>query len=480
MADLLVFVGGRLAGEIAAPANSVEFRYDGNYLRDPRNTPLSLSAPLGRETYEVGRWIDGLLPDNIEVRRRWAARSGAPSARPVDLLSTLIGLDCAGAVQFCGPGNESALHSRYSGLEPQSERQIADWIRRARQDWSAWEGLGSRGQFSLAGAQAKCAVHWDGTRWSAPYGDIPTTHILKPGVANYTDAEVVEHVCLVAARRLGLEAAPTELMRFESERVVVVARFDRTWEGDTIRRRHQEDVCQALGLDPERKYQTLGGPAPHEITDLLRRESTNSRADVERFCDALIYNWAIAAPDAHAKNYSLVLDGSDVHLAPLYDVISFLPCAQSDLLDLHTAMSFSGDHSVRAMDTPTAWRVAAQAMGLDPDTTIDRAAEILRRTPSAISDAIDGLSGEDRSSRTLLPLQHSAQALADQVLERFTSAPAWDPPRGRSPQGRATARTSSVICGANLPSGGICGRRLLSRPCPLHPDSLGSRAISDA
>jgi len=142
VADLLVFLEGKLAGEIsAAPANSVEFRYDDTYLRNPRNTPLSLSAPLGRGTYEMRQWLDGLLPDNIAVRRRWAARRGASSARPLDLLSTSIGLDCAGAVQFSRPGAEGVLHARASGLEPQSERQIADWIRAARQDWSAWEGL---------------------------------------------------------------------------------------------------------------------------------------------------------------------------------------------------------------------------------------------------------------------------------------------------------------------------------------------------
>lgn len=479
MTGLLVFVEGRLAGQVSRGAGaSVVFRYDGAYLRDPRSTPLSLSAPLGRGTHEVGHWLDGLLPDNIAVRRRWASRSGASSARPMDLLGTPIGLDCAGAAQFCRPGDEEALHARASGLEPLSERQVADWIRRARQDWSAWEGPGSRGQFSLAGAQAKCAVHWDGRRWSAPYGNVPTTHILKPGVANHTDAEVVEHVCLAAARRLGLDAATSELMRFESERVVVVARFDRTRQGDAIRRRHQEDLCQALGLDPELKYQMLGGPAPQDIAGLLRRESTDSRADVERLRDALIYNWAIAAPDAHAKNYSVLLDGPDVRLAPLYDVISFLPYARSGPLDLHTAMSFGGDHSVGAMGTPDAWRTAGRLLGLDPEATADRAAELLRLVPAAIGDAIDGLAGEDRPSRALPPLRRAAQALADRILGRLSAAPAPGPAAGRDAQRCGPARTSSVLCGAGLSNGGVCRRRLLSRPCPLHPDSTGSRQIS--
>jgi len=86
-----------------------------------------------------------------------------------------------------------------------------------------------------------------------------------------------------------------------------------------------------------------------EVADLLRRESTDARAAVERFCDALIYNWALAAPDAHAKNYSLILDGSDVHLAPLYDVISFLPYAQRDLRVVPIGSLASADNEIETV-----------------------------------------------------------------------------------------------------------------------------------
>ena len=478
MADLLVFIEGRFAGEITAGAgNTAELRYDGSYLRKPRNTPLSLSAPLGHGHHEVGRWLDGLLPDSTTVRRRWAGKHRAATAMPVDLLSTPIGLDCAGAVQFCPPGDEDSLGVRSSGLEPQSEHEIAEWIRLARKDWSAWEGLGSRGQFSLAGAQAKCAAHWDGAQWHVPYGDIPTTHILKPGAENYTDAEVVEHVCLTAARHLGIEAASTELAWFESERVVVVTRFDRSWGGGTLQRRHHEDICQAMRLDPEQKYQAYGGSTPEEIAALMWQESTDAHDDLSRFFDALVYNWAIAAPDAHAKNYSLVLDGTDVHLTPLYDVISLLPYAQSDLLQLRTAMSFSDDFALRAMGHPSAWEDAGRALGIDPDWAGDRAVEVLRRTPSAISDVIDGLTPEDRRSRTLLPLSLAAKSLSDQLLTECASGrSSWDPVRGHRQRTQAAAR-KAVVCGAELPAGGACARRLLSKPCPLHPTSTGSRNV---
>ena len=105
-----------------------------------------------------------------------------------------------------------------------------------------------------------------------------------------------------------------------------------------------------------------------------------------------------------------------MQLAPLYDVISFLPYTQGDLLDLRVAMSFGDDHSVGAMAAPDAWRTAGRMLGIDPDMVADRAADLLRRTPSAMNDAVDALSAEDRSSRAVLPLLRSAQRLADQVL----------------------------------------------------------------
>jgi len=41
---------------------------------------------------------------------------------------------------------------------------------------------------------------------------------------------------------------------------------------------------------------------------------------VNRFVDALAYNWIIRGTDAHAKNYSVLLSGSQVRLARLYDI----------------------------------------------------------------------------------------------------------------------------------------------------------------
>jgi hypothetical protein len=64
---------------------------------------------------------------------------------------------------------------------------------------------------------------------------------------------------------------------------------------------------------------------------------------VWRFVDALIWNWLIGGTDAHAKNYSLLMAGDQVRLAPLYDIASALPYGMHER-KLRFAMKLGGDY----------------------------------------------------------------------------------------------------------------------------------------
>ena len=108
-------------------------------------------------------------------------------------------------------------------------------------------------------------------------------------------------------------------------------RFDRYRDkrDGLIKRIHQEDCCQALGVHPNRKYQSEGGPGIPEIMDLLRFTKAPD-IDRDRFMRAQAFNGLIGGTDAHAKNYSILYEpGGAFRLMPLYDLISFLPYHQS-------------------------------------------------------------------------------------------------------------------------------------------------------
>jgi serine/threonine-protein kinase HipA len=84
-------------------------------------------------------------------------------------------------------------------------------------------------------------------------------------------------------------------------------------------------MCQAMSVYPTKKYESSGGPTAVRIASLLATRSSASVDDVRSFVRAVAYNYLIGAPDAHAKNYSVLLAGSEVRSAPLYDVASAFP-----------------------------------------------------------------------------------------------------------------------------------------------------------
>src|SRR5262249_57395783 len=105
---------------------------------------------------------------------------------------------------------------------------------------------------------------------------------------------------------------------------LLVQRYDRTNVADRWRRLHQEDYCQALGKPPSAKYEGnrtgIPGPTLKDIFQLTRRHLPS--IDIVRLLDMVIFNVLTCNTDAHAKNYSIMIRGNGVSLAPTYDMSS--------------------------------------------------------------------------------------------------------------------------------------------------------------
>lgn len=386
MSDQLeVLVHGVSAGLVTRDAGGrLRFEYRETYCRKDA-TPLSLSMPVQLRDWahrEVHPWLRGLLPDNENVLARWGRQFQVSPSSPFGLLGTPIGRDCAGAVQFRRQGADPASVSSIDWID---EAEVARRIRELQTDHAAWTPRSATsGQFSLAGAQAKMALRLEGDRWGVPSGDEPTTHILKPAISGLVDHDINEHLCLAAASALGLGAARSSVRRFEDEAALVVERYDRVEVAGRLVRVHQEDFCQALGVQPEAKYQNEGGPSPAAIAKLLRA-SLPARAATEAvwsFAEGLAWNWLVAGTDAHAKNYSVLLAGSDVAFAPLYDIASALPYGRHER-EMKLAMKIGGKYDVHlAYNT---WRRAAKELGLPADALEARVKELATYAPDAFS-----------------------------------------------------------------------------------------------
>jgi serine/threonine-protein kinase HipA len=110
----------------------------------------------------------------------------------------------------------------------------------------------------------------------------------------------------------------------------------------------------------------------------------NADLAVLRFFDALAWNWLIGGTDAHAKNYSLLLAGGQVRLAPLYDVASTLPYGMHER-KLRLAMKIGGDYDVYPLRN--SWEKAARELEIDTEVALSRVRELTALAPAAFAAA---------------------------------------------------------------------------------------------
>jgi serine/threonine-protein kinase HipA len=352
MAELHVWMNGLHVGVWSTLRTGTPvLRYDADWVRAEEGRPSSLSLPFSADRElrgdAVTNYFDNLLPDSAEIRRRLRSRFRARSTEAFDLL-TAIGRDCVGAVQLLPPGEAPGGWNKIDAElldETAVERilvSVTDNVPLGQGDEDAALRL------SIAGAQEKTALLRMGRRWYLPRGATPTTHILKLplGLVGNMRADMStsienEWLCGQILRALGLPVAETEMARFGETKALVVTRFDRRWigtpegaerkarfrppDGAWIARLPQEDLCQALGVGPDRKYQSDGGPSMQDCLTVLAN-SEHAQDDQTHFVLTQFAFWLLAAGDGHAKNFSIQhRRGGRFGMTPLYDVLSAWP-----------------------------------------------------------------------------------------------------------------------------------------------------------
>jgi len=342
-----VWMNGEQVGQwTSGTRTSSEFAYAETWWESTSARPLSISMPRlpgdapHRGPY-VTAWFENLLPDSPTIRERLRRRFRAPTAEAIDLLAA-IGRDCVGAVQLL-PIGEAPSGTRQIESVPLSDADVAQALRAVTTGAPFGTGSSSEMPFriSIAGAQEKTALLRHNGGWCEPLGATPTTHILKLPLglvgnvrADMTNSVENEWLCLQLLSSWGLPTARAEIARFSDhiseETVLVVERFDRRLhiEPDSGQawfiRLPQEDLCQAFGLPRDKKYEADDGPGIRKIIELLAMGATPS-ADIRLFVLAQLAGWLLAAPDGHAKNYSVFLKRDGYTLTPLYDVLSGWP-----------------------------------------------------------------------------------------------------------------------------------------------------------
>jgi serine/threonine-protein kinase HipA len=285
--------------------------------------PISISLPPTATPYDdraCRPFFSGLLPEGAALER--AATQKRLQVYETFKLLQSYGAECAGAIRLLPVGTSPNIPTNYELLEGETlDKAIADISE------VPIFARDSRARLSVAGVQLKTAVRVHKGAIYKPLAGSLSTHIVKVASADYPDLPQNEAFCMKLAERLGLDVAKVELREAGGKKFILVDRYDRISGDESIRERHQEDFCQALGYVPARKYEMNDkgekeGPGLEECFNLLNKTRAPALAR-QKFTKALAYNYLIANADAHAKNYSLVY-GENVRapeLAPLYDLV---------------------------------------------------------------------------------------------------------------------------------------------------------------
>ncbi|MFU8831796.1 MAG: type II toxin-antitoxin system HipA family toxin [Wenzhouxiangella sp.] len=318
--ELDVWLFADRVGALSLVDGRLGFRYAADWLSQPDAVALSASLPLQAEPFDdrnARPFFAGLLPEG-QMRRLIAQQVQVSRQNDFALLEH-IGGECAGAVTFLQPGQ--ALPARGDDVQWLSDEEVVatlDELPR-RPMLAGKDGL----RLSLAGAQDKLPVVFDGARIGLPLHGAPSSHILKPAIHAVEDSVFNEGFCMALAEAMQLKPAKSKVQLVLDRPFLLVERYDRLVDAQGYRQRlHQEDFCQALGVVPEMKYQNEGGPDLVQCFELVRRATRPSAPQVLRFFHYVIFNALIGNHDAHAKNFSLLHAGKAPVLSPLYDTLS--------------------------------------------------------------------------------------------------------------------------------------------------------------
>jgi serine/threonine-protein kinase HipA len=475
MADRLVaWLYGTPVAELSRAANyriALEWRAEALDRWGAGSRVLSVGLPLGLATGPRDNrgldFFENILPEGPTLTRMAALAQ----VRPVDTFGVLaaFGRDCAGAIVVL-PEGEAPDAGGESGYTPVAADGLARVI--AALDVAPLAAAPDRGfRPSLAGFQRKALVGRapDGT-WQLPYGDAPSTWILKPDGPHPMAAN--EATCLRLARTCDLDVPDTGLLSVGGLAVLAIKRYDRSDSPAGPARIHQEDGCQATATPPGQKYQEQGGPSLLDLARVIR--DFGDPRDVAELLRRATFNMAVGNADAHAKNFSLLHGADDpiVRLAPFYDVLSTMAL---EIID--------GDGSQLHADTHMGQHVGGQA-DIRKVTSGDLISEgvswgIRRRIATAvvtemIDHVISASSVVDADERVLGVIRAAPRT---QCLRRGPRDPGWTPAALGHTAGVGIApRPWTAII---RPLGHRCRLPLVTRQCiRTAPRAHRSRSLS--
>ena len=406
MEQLDVFLLGKHVGVLESDRGNLSFRYLPEYLKQADAVAISYSLPLQSEPFDsptTDVFFDNLLPPDV-VRKRLGKILHLSRHNIFGFLKA-IGGDCAGAIAlYPSSGSESEASSKPTFRELSEEEASQILMDLPKRPLNIGKEKGFR--ISGTGAQDKLIACVKDGKILLPLYGVPSTHIIKPPVEAYHDSVFNEFFCMRLAKAMGLPTPECEILTLKHIPYYCVTRFDRQIADGRISRLHQEDFCQLFSVDPEKKYESEGGPTIPKCFQLIKKMRLGTVGQVD-FLRRIIFNILIGNGDAHAKNFSVLYRGKSTQLAPVYDLLS---TEIYDSLVHETAMSIGGETSFAGITRESFTRMARECKFRSELVT------------ELIDEMLEKIIVESTSLADELNLHHPSSVYAEicRVIERQT------------------------------------------------------------
>ena len=420
MSRLRVLANGDPVGFLDVAEGRWSFNYDAGW----NAYALSPSFPLAMRGYQdsadirhVEWFFENLLPegrlreliasrDRIDPKDTWALllRHGQDTAGALSLLPETM--DISGAQEKLLPLSPAALQDKIQESRSRNLPLMASW---------------DEIRMSLAGAQEKLGLCIDahGSMF-LPEGTAASTHIVKPenASADFPFCPANEFFCMRLAAELKVPVPQVDLLHLP-EPLYVIERFDRTPTAETIRRLHQIDLCQALGVSPSKKYESEGGLGLQHLFDLVRSPFIDRPiVATNAILQWVAFNYLVGNLDAHAKNIAFLMRGQKAAVAPFYDML----CVEAYLPRATMSMAIAGENKPGWIEG-----VHWDAMALEAGAAPRLVRGILSRMNAELPDAISRVIGDERLTmeerdfirgKVLPVIEERCQFLADALKTR--------------------------------------------------------------
>ncbi|MEW6514978.1 MAG: HipA domain-containing protein [Pseudomonadota bacterium] len=420
MSRLRVLANGDLVGFLDVAEGRWSFDYDAGWSA----YALSPSFPLTTRTYRdladirhVEWFFENLLPegrlreliasrDRIDPKDTWALllRHGQDTAGALSLLPETV--DASGVQEKLLPLSRDALQDKIQESRSRNLPLMA-----------SWDDI----RMSLAGAQEKLGLRIDAQgAMFLPEGTAASTHIVKPenASADFPFCPANEFFCMRLAAELKVPVPQVDLLHLP-EPLYVIERFDRAPDVKTIRRLHQIDLCQALGVSPSKKYESEGGLGLQHLFDLVRSPFIDRPiVATNAILQWVAFNYLVGNLDAHAKNIAFLMRGQKAAVAPFYDML----CVEAYLPRATMSMAIAGENKPGWIEG-----VHWDAMALEAGAAPRLVRGILSRMNAELPDAISRVIGDERLTederdfirgKVLPVIEERCQFLADALKMR--------------------------------------------------------------